>query len=124
MKTLHTYDLERDLIEELNEQLGLKTDDINFLDTDKIRRDDGFIVDPIPHMHLSFGHYFNKPIEDLEMQNNHPQVENQKLTSGPSKCKRCKKPFIKGRSVVSPNGIKCGHCGVFSKNGIIANSKF
>lgn len=36
-----------------------------------------------------------------------------------TKCKRCTKPYLKGRCIVSPNGIKCGNCGVFNKHGAL-----
>ena len=61
LEALYTYDLEKDLIERLTDQLGLKTDDIDFLDTDKIRINDGFI--PFPFWDLKFGHGFNLLIQ-------------------------------------------------------------
>lgn len=36
-----------------------------------------------------------------------------------TKCKRCSKPYLKSRCIVSPNGIKCGNCGVFNKHGAL-----
>ncbi|AVG46661.1 hypothetical protein [Acanthamoeba polyphaga mimivirus] len=51
---------------------------------------------------------------------------NDKKTSTPlllkyeeTKCKRCTKPYLKGRCIVSPNGIKCGNCGIFNKYGAL-----
>ncbi|AUV58011.1 hypothetical protein [Bandra megavirus] len=74
--------------------------------------------------HLSFGQSFNTdtPKEALENVDTEAICEKSveeiitDLVNTETSCKKCQKPFIRGRCVVKKVGITCGHCGNHCKN--------
>nr|WBF71229.1 hypothetical protein [Megavirus caiporensis] len=85
------------------------------------------IKDCIPNTvtHLSFGPLFNTEIPKEVFENADRDETCKKsveeiikdLVNTETSCKKCQKPFIKGRCVVKKVGITCGHCGYHSKHG-------
>nr|WBF70336.1 hypothetical protein [Megavirus caiporensis] len=74
--------------------------------------DDAILIESIS----SFGNEYIFENQNNDKKNPSPTLT---LKYEETKCKRCTKPYLKGRCIVSPNGIKCGNCGVFNKYGVL-----
>ncbi|AEX61093.1 hypothetical protein c7_L27 [Megavirus courdo7] len=93
------------------------------------------IKDCIPNTvtHLTFGPLFNTEIQRYQRKPLRMQAEKKlakntveeiiaDLVNTETSCKKCQKPFIKGRCVVKKVGITCGHCGHHTKYGKLQES--
>ncbi|AVL93392.1 hypothetical protein mvi_32 [Megavirus vitis] len=90
------------------------------------------IKDCIPNTvtHLTFGPLFNTEIPKEALENAGREETCEKsveeiiadLVNTETSCKKCQKPFIKGRCVVKKVGITCGHCGHHTKYGKLQES--
>ncbi|AVG46830.1 hypothetical protein [Acanthamoeba polyphaga mimivirus] len=98
----------------------------NLLENYKKYGNDVFL-EPIPH--LMFDRHWevatpkeafdNANIEALDNSYKDMSVDAiiESLIYTETSCKKCQKPFVKGRCVVKKVGITCGHCGHHCKHG-------